>query len=305
MAGYVPSDAMFIDLLSHFRLQFFIGALLGTLLSLAFFFKSSQGRWISGLCLSATLMNGWALLPYVPNKEAQINLGSSFKVTVANVDKSNRNYEAIWAFVREENPDLLVVIEANDYLVEALQPLRSTYAYAIVVPSNTRPGMIVLSRSPLEEVNISEPYPGEVTPTIFFKWQHKGQLYPIAAIHANWPLSFEQIRLRNLSLDSIAAWVKAQSLPAFVVGDLNMTPFTTTFDRFLEESGLTNTRQGWGYLPTWGLLSPWSLRLPIDHILASPDIQVMKAKVGPDIGSDHCPLVMEFRTQEQQQSSSY
>lgn len=39
----------------------------------------------------------------------------------------------------------------------------------------------------------------------------------------------------------------------------------------------------------------WPLRIPIDHALHSAGVIVRDVRVGPDVGSDHFPLVVEAR----------
>ena len=34
--------------------------------------------------------------------------------------------------------------------------------------------------------------------------------------------------------------------------------------------------------------------IPIDHCLHSPGIQIVRKEIGPAVGSDHYPVVVEF-----------
>jgi endonuclease/exonuclease/phosphatase (EEP) superfamily protein YafD len=36
------------------------------------------------------------------------------------------------------------------------------------------------------------------------------------------------------------------------------------------------------------------MRIPIDHVLHTPDIRVYERKNGPRVGSDHLPVMVEF-----------
>lgn len=45
------------------------------------------------------------------------------------------------------------------------------------------------------------------------------------------------------------------------------------------------------WMPTWKVGSP--LAIPIDHALATKALAITKREVGPDIGSDHRPLLIE------------
>ena len=72
-----------------------------------------------------------------------------------------------------------------------------------------------------------------------------------------------------------------------------MTPWSPYYKGMIRESGLKNARQGYGVKATWsGIPSPVAM-LPLDHVLLSPEFAVRDFRVGPDIGSDHRPLVVE------------
>lgn len=56
----------------------------------------------------------------------------------------------------------------------------------------------------------------------------------------------------------------------------------------LEQAGLKNARLGRGVNATWPSFSP--LRIPIDHILHSEELQTCGVEVGESFSSDHLPL---------------
>jgi endonuclease/exonuclease/phosphatase family metal-dependent hydrolase len=42
----------------------------------------------------------------------------------------------------------------------------------------------------------------------------------------------------------------------------------------------------------------WPLALPIDHCLVSEKVEVVDRWMGPDVGSDHYPLVVDVRLRD-------
>ena len=72
-----------------------------------------------------------------------------------------------------------------------------------------------------------------------------------------------------------------------ILGDLNVSPWSPHFGGLLRESGR-------GVQATWPTnLAP--MRIPIDHCLVSPDVSVVGRRVGPDVGSDHFPIVVDVQ----------
>jgi endonuclease/exonuclease/phosphatase (EEP) superfamily protein YafD len=83
-------------------------------------------------------------------------------------------------------------------------------------------------------------------------------------------------------------------LPFVVAGDLNTTVWSPTYRAFVAKLGLSNARRGYGMQPTWPTGFPSLLRLPIDHVLVSSAIQVAGFAVGPDVSSDHLPVLADL-----------
>ena len=79
-----------------------------------------------------------------------------------------------------------------------------------------------------------------------------------------------------------------------VLGDLNTTPWSAGYRELLEEAGLEDTREGYGLQTTWPSFLPAALRIPVDHVLVTPDLAAADRQVGPEVGSDHLPVWVEL-----------
>ena len=83
--------------------------------------------------------------------------------------------------------------------------------------------------------------------------------------------------------------------PVIVAGDFNVTMWSSQYRKMIANSGLHNTRQGFGILPTqssYFLDIPW-LAIPLDHFLVSRDIIVENMTTGKNVGSDHLPIIVD------------
>jgi endonuclease/exonuclease/phosphatase (EEP) superfamily protein YafD len=58
-------------------------------------------------------------------------------------------------------------------------------------------------------------------------------------------------------------------------------------------SNLHDSRKGFGIQPTWPSDKPIFM-VPIDHVLVSKEIRIQNRFTGPDIGSDHRPVIVDF-----------
>ena len=98
--------------------------------------------------------------------------------------------------------------------------------------------------------------------------------------------------LRDDQLDAVAATAAAADLPVVVAGDLNATGWSPILRRLQRDGGLRLSTRGW--VPTWPVGMP-VLWVPLDHVLHSAAIGVVRCVRSNDIGSDHYPLVVDLR----------
>ena len=133
-----------------------------------------------------------------------------------------------------------------------------------------------------------------------------GQPTVLVATHPPAPLDSKTWENRNEHLQELARYVDELTDPVLVAGDLNTTMWSPYFDDLLEQTTLYETRRSYGIHPTfpasrWGLDLPWPLQVPLDHVLASEEWAVLGCKNGPNVGSDHLPLIVdvELRTPSQ------
>jgi endonuclease/exonuclease/phosphatase (EEP) superfamily protein YafD len=88
-------------------------------------------------------------------------------------------------------------------------------------------------------------------------------------------------------LDGLA---EVRDAPLLMGGDFNVPPDYAAMAALSSSFRFAFEDAGWGYGYTRPARRPW---LRIDHILASPDWIFTRCWVGPDVGSDHLPLIAE------------
>ena len=134
--------------------------------------------------------------------------------------------------------------------------------------------------------------------------QVKQQTLSIVAIHPLPPLNQSFLESRNRVFRAASEYVQQQRDPVLLIGDFNVTMWSPDYRSLVRETGLKNTRKGVGTLPTWpanmsyltpklNLLAPL-LQIPIDQCLADRSLKVTGMHTGPDVGSAHLPIVIDF-----------
>ena len=195
-------------------------------------------------------------------------------------------------FLRSADADVILLMEVNERWMSDLSPLQSSHPHMLAEPREDNFGIALFSRIQLTNHNIVEL--GEAgVPSIKTEMWVGPALITLLGSHPLPPGSSEYARLRNDQLREIASQVRDQSGPVIVLGDLNATPWSPYFNDLLRDSGLKNTSQGRGLHGSWPAWLPVG-RIPLDHCLVSPSIGVISKRLGPRIGADHLPIVVEL-----------
>src|SRR4029077_5177180 len=76
-----------------------------------------------------------------------------------------------------------------------------------------------------------------------------------------------------------------------LMGDFNNTPWSDVQTAFRAATGLDNHGP---MVTTWPAQLPTPLRVPIDSIFVGGGLTLRDLHAGPDLGSDHLPLIVEI-----------
>lgn len=288
--GRVPS------LFVHFPVQLGALALLGTFGHLAF----RQRGWAMATALIA-LFHAARILPCYLGAPAFPIAGAELKVITLNLLKDNAETRRVEEFVRTERPDLLVLQEVQDDWAERLErSLTRDFAHV-----RFQVGIGLLSRHPLRDVHLIEVTPGDRAVLARFTWLPPGGPVRVIAAHLHTPKA-KSFAKRQVELEALRKELESTPGPALVLGDLNTTPWAPDHRDLLAGTAWVDARRGRGIQPTrchitHPLLGSWLrplgefLAVPIDHVFTTADLPVTALRTGPDVGSDHLPLVATLR----------
>jgi endonuclease/exonuclease/phosphatase (EEP) superfamily protein YafD len=275
------------ELFTHFRAHYLL-VLFAALIYTAFF-----QRWrLTGLLAAFAAINLAVIVPDFCPRSAQAD-GPAVRLMLANVHVHNREHDRLLHLVRQESPDVLIVLEVDRQWQNALDALRSEYPHRISRPRSDSFGIALLSRLPPSRLELREIGPAEVPSIVAELDCGDGGLLNLVATHPLPPIGPEYSHLRNDQLEAVGSLLVQLPQPKVLVGDLNTTPWSPYFQDLLGATGMCDSRRGFGLQPTWpGQIA--MLGIPIDHVLVSPDVSVSSRAVGPDIGSDHRPVVVDL-----------
>mgnify|MGYP001812015127 CR=1 FL=1 len=274
----------FIELFSHFRLQY----LLVSLLLLTVFALRRQALYSLLLALAVAL-NASYVLPWYAGAEAAAG-SSELKVLYANVLSSNREHDRLLALIQHEQPDIVALLETSSQWLDALKVLQVDYPYSYSAPREDNFGVTLLSRLPLSEAtHVDSPPFG--FPSIRARIDVGGSAVTLITTHPMIPVGADNFAARNQQLQSVEEIVTATNDDVILIGDLNASLWDRYYRNLEDATSLRNARRGYGILPTWPTFMPLAM-IPIDHVLVSERIGIADIRTGPRIGSDHLPLLV-------------
>lgn len=288
--GWLGSAWWLLDIASHFRVQY------GILLALGAALAWWLGEPLLGLIAALLAFTNLVLvLPlYTPPRSALAasRHTSIRRVLFANLWQPNRQHDRLRALVEQTAPDLILLVESNQRWLDELEPLRPAYPFWVVQPREDNYGVALLSRWPVRESAIHT-FSAAGVPTLAAAVELAGRLVQVICTHPPPPKSQSETRARDEQLENLAAFVAGRDTPLMVCGDLNLTPWSPVFWRFLRRSSLRNSARGFGIQASWPVGKP-ILGVPLDHCLVSPEVTVLDHRLGPAIGSDHYPVIVDF-----------
>lgn len=173
--------------------------------------------------------------------------------------------------------------------------LRATHAPYSALTGNGSPfDVLLLSRWPLHDVQIDYQVRRwlPILTAVACDPDAPGRCVRLVGLHTARPLGDSAIMQRR-HLRRAAALVREKSadgLPVVLLGDCNATPWSPQLQELEAQTQLVNAASDRLWWSSWPAAAP-GLGLPIDQILVSRNVGVAKHWVGPNLGSDHLPVV--------------
>lgn len=293
LAGFAGRFWWGFELATHFRVQYALALGGFALILLAL----RQWRW-------AMLFGAFALLDLAfvmpafreddPAAPATVESQPTLRALLANVNAENRDSERLQRLIAISDPDIILLLEATPWLLDRLRDLGERYPHRAAEPRDDLFGIALFSRHPFARSQIVRFGDAASPPAIVATIAAGERAFDLIGVHPWPPVSAELAEGRNEQLGALARRVRQSQAPLLVLGDLNLSPWSPWFARLLADSGLRDSRRGRGIQPSWPA-GWWPLWIPIDHVLFSEGIHVRHREIGPAIGSDHYPVIVDFR----------
>jgi endonuclease/exonuclease/phosphatase (EEP) superfamily protein YafD len=232
---------------------------------------------------AGSLARYWGSNPVAPDIQDRARL----RILTANVLCENDRYDQLAQFIEQERPEVVGLIEVTTGWIEGLATVRAQFPYRVEAPTGADGIALWFRDRPFTTEPPRRPSPVG-WPFLYATFDFAGLKRELWLIHASSPFHRQEAR----ELPALAREIGSSGPSRIVVGDMNSSEGSALFGDFLAATGLRDSRLGFGRQESWPVWS-W-VRIAIDQAFVSDDLAVVDRRLGPDIGSDHFPMVLDL-----------
>jgi endonuclease/exonuclease/phosphatase (EEP) superfamily protein YafD len=288
LAGFWGALNTWLDYASHFRPHLVAGALLA-MTGAPLLFQWQHAALLACLSMALAVVNVAVILAerryQAPRAPAG---GDSLTLAAVNVRFRNRQLARVDAWIRRTAPDILVVTEVGPTWVATIEGLADLYPYRAI--GRTR-YVTMLSRRPWARCElVAGPRPEQGI--LVARFDLDGATLTVIGAHPASPVDPRRVKSRDLELGIIGGLARQAPGPVAAMGDFNATPWSAPMRRLVRTSPL---RYADLHTRTWPVALPRWLGIKLDHIMLGQGCAVVDYSAGPDIGSDHRPVMARIR----------
>jgi endonuclease/exonuclease/phosphatase (EEP) superfamily protein YafD len=277
VAGFLGRFGEPFELLSNFRVQFLI--LAAMLIAPA---AVTRDRAAIAMVLLAMAGNALGIAPRTVNTAPEAPAGATpTRIVWANLYRKQEALDRLAAWLREHPADVVAVTELPPGGEDALHRALPDFSCVGGHQNDGNPFAVAIAVRTSPCFTRSTPTPADVHTL-------SPQGLTIVALHSRPPWDNHRLDQRDRTIaESISL---AKDNRSVIVGDFNATPWSPVF-RAMDANHLHRADCGAPWRPTWRSQNPL-FGLTLDQAWLGPAMGVVSCDLGPDIGSDHRPLVV-------------
>ncbi len=288
--GLGPKDWWLCDLLANLRLQ--VLATLIVLLPLLILVQEKLNAVVVTIVIACNAVSVWNLLE---TTAASPTHGSALRILSYNVGHDAFLQPNLEDYLLTEKPSLVIFQEYGVSADERLSKLRRHYPFSIKEIREDAFGIALYSSVPFAASEIHY-FPGTGLPYIQVSVQFGEQIIDVIGTHLRWPMTPTSFMERNEQMQILASKLAAAHRPVVACGDWNLTPWSRWFSHVHDHRQINHDFDGLWH-PSWPTSFGW-LGISIDHCLTSESLRIVSRRSGPDLGSDHLPIIFDAKAVE-------
>jgi hypothetical protein len=274
---------------NQFRFQYLLIELFG-LIGLVVAYR--KVNLISLLVVICLCLNAAIILPYYAVRGSDVSPKpgkKAFTLLLSNVGFIV-DYQPLIHYIHTVKPDILCIVELDPPLRNMLSMAGFKKEYPFrYIDDGSQLGLY--SKLPIVKAAL-EPPDSLVGPSLNSVLKAGKDQFNLVLSHPVVPYSATALGKQERQFRKWGRTWRNRANSLLIVGDMNSAPWSPEFQAMLRQTGLRDSARGFGIQPSWPANDP-ILGLPIDHFLIGPNFQVLDRAIGPQVGSDHRPVLLK------------
>jgi endonuclease/exonuclease/phosphatase (EEP) superfamily protein YafD len=244
---------------------------------------------------------GTYLLPIKDNigsSSPVITEAPNLRVITLNALKSNSSQNSqslMHRWIYQEKPDLIAIQEAPFSWVALYAAIKADYPYLATPIGQYHKDINLLSRFPIISTNRVRLGQGKLELVSVVVETPKGYVN-IIIVHPMTIRSDAQWRERNFYMNYLTKVTDFGLSDTIVLGDFNASPWSKVYRDLLQQRQLSDHSE---IFPQFTRIldksQGFSLGARIDNVAVSAGSHVKNCTIGPDVGSDHLPVMCDLQ----------
>jgi endonuclease/exonuclease/phosphatase (EEP) superfamily protein YafD len=261
------------------------------------------GLTVAVLMAACAAYQLYRIAPYLPWVSKDLDLGDAreddLRLMALNVEMENRRFHDVIDVIRREAPDVLFLMETDEAWIEALEPLLEDYDTVLRVPQDDYYGLLFATRLKPRRLGV-ERLTRDDTPSVFALLEDReGRPFHFVGLHPKPPVPGEDTAERDLQTLYAARFAREKDAPVLVMGDFNDAAWSESARLFKHTGEYLDVRVGRGLYSSFHSRY-WWFRCPIDQLFLTEGAVVSRFEMGPDVGSDHFPVIAHVRLDKEE-----
>jgi endonuclease/exonuclease/phosphatase (EEP) superfamily protein YafD len=275
----------YLELLTFFRVQY--GALLLAAVVLALVVRLPR------VALAALVLVGVNLAVVAPtwvsSRTEAATQSASLRLLLINLESGNDQHADVARLITAADPDVVGLVELTPTWAGGLAPVLNRFPHRKTEPQRGAYGIGLYSKLAFRQATV-EHFAQDAAPSVVARLDLGGDPFALVLTHVHTPFAGN---IHRRQLEALGDARKGLGERVAICGDFNAVPWSSSFRNLAADAGLSDVHRGhwlFGSWPSWSAL----VRVPIDNCLISRGVTVLEQAHGPDVGSDHLPLIIRF-----------
>jgi endonuclease/exonuclease/phosphatase (EEP) superfamily protein YafD len=282
MIGFFDRFSPYLELGTFFRLQYAALLLLAAVAAVALRLLP-----IALVALALATVNMLVIAP--SGRSADASGAPRLRLLVLNVEHGNQAYGRVARLIDDVDPDVVGLTELTPAWTRGLANGLERFSGRGIAPARGAYGIGLYSRLPLASISIQR-FPPDGPPSVVATLPLDGRRVHLVLTHVHTPFAG---RIHTRQLHELGKEGAKLGSRLALCGDFNDVPWSAAMRSLMREAGLDGTHVGYGLDGTWPAGSAL-LRIPIDNCFIGEGLSLVRRSVGPNVGSDHLPLIIDL-----------